>query len=54
MGEQNIEEYASEASRQAFMKSLLEEVRALDAMLEKWLNEVDAERPPGAASRGAD
>ena len=33
MGEQNIEEFASEARKQAFMKSLLEEVRALEAML---------------------
>ncbi|MCP4045811.1 MAG: CBS domain-containing protein [Gammaproteobacteria bacterium] len=44
MGEQNIEEYASEASRQAFMKSLLEEVRALDAMLEKGMVESGASR----------
>ena len=34
MGEQNIKEHADEATRQAFMKSLLEEVRALDRMLE--------------------
>ena len=33
MGEQNIVENASESSRQDFMKALLEEVRALDAML---------------------
>lgn len=39
MGEQNIEEYANESTRQAFMKSLLEEVRALDAMLDKGMVE---------------
>lgn len=39
MGEQNIEEFASEASHQAFMKSLLEEVRALEAMLDKGMVE---------------
>jgi len=39
MGEQNIEEYANESARQAFMKSLLEEVRALDAMLDKGMVE---------------
>jgi len=39
MGEQNIEEFADESSRQAFMKSLLEEVRALEAMLEKGMVE---------------
>jgi len=44
MGEQNIEEHASEASRQAFMKSLLEEVRALDAMLEKGMVESGVSR----------
>ena len=33
MGEQNIVEDASESTRQEFMKSLLEEVRALEAML---------------------
>ena len=44
MGEQNIEEYASEASRQAFMKSLLEEVRALEAMLEKGMVESGVSR----------
>ena len=44
MGEQNIEEYASESSRQAFMKSLLEEVRALEAMLDKGMVESGVSR----------
>jgi len=44
MGEQNIEEYADESSRQAFMSSLLEEVRALDAMLEKGMVESGVSR----------
>lgn len=44
MGEQNIEQFASEASQQAFMKSLLEEVRALEAMLEKGMVESDVSR----------
>jgi CBS domain-containing protein len=44
MGEQNIEEFASEASHQAFMKSLLEEVRALEAMLEKGMVESGVSR----------
>ena len=44
MGEQNIEQNASEATRQAFMKSLLEEVRALDAMLEKGMVESGVSR----------
>ena len=35
MGEQNIKQHADEATRQAFMKSLLEEVRALEIMLDK-------------------
>jgi len=39
MGEQNIEEHADESARQAFMKSLLEEVRALEAMLDKGMVE---------------
>jgi len=44
MGEQNIEEYADESARQEFMKSLLEEVRALDAMLEKGMVESGVSR----------
>ena len=39
MGEQNIKEHADESTRQAFMKSLLEEVRALEAMLDKGMVE---------------
>jgi len=39
MGEQNIKEHADEATRQAFMSSLLEEVRALELMLEKGMVE---------------
>jgi len=44
MGEQNIEEHADESARQAFMKSLLDEVRALDAMLEKGMVESGVSR----------
>jgi len=44
MGEQNIEEYADEATRQEFMKSLLDEVRALEAMLEKGMVESGVSR----------
>ena len=44
MGEQNIEERASESSRQEFMKSLLEEVRALEAMLDKGMVESGVSR----------
>lgn len=44
MGEQNIEEHASEATRQAFMKSLLEELRALEMMLEKGMLESGVRR----------
>ena len=44
MGEQNIEEYANESARQAFMKSLLEEVRALEAMLDKGMVESGVSR----------
>jgi CBS domain-containing protein len=44
MGEQNIEEYADEATRQAFMKSLLDEVRALDRMLAKGMLETGVSR----------
>lgn len=39
MGEQNIEKDASEASRQDFMKSLLDEARALELMLDKGMLE---------------
>ena len=44
MGEQNIEEYSTETSRQAFMKSLLDEVRALEAMLAKGMVESGVSR----------
>jgi len=44
MGEQNIEEHADESTRQAFMKSLLEEVRALEMMLEKGMVESGVSR----------
>ena len=44
MGEQNIVEHASESSRQDFMKSLLEEVRALEAMLDKGMVESGVSR----------
>jgi CBS domain-containing protein len=44
MGEQNIEEFADEATRQAFMQSLLEEVRALEAMLDKGMVESGVSR----------
>ncbi len=44
MGEQNIEEFASEARQQAFMRSLLEEVRALEAMLDKGMVESGVSR----------
>jgi CBS domain-containing protein len=44
MGEQNIQENASESSRQAFMKSLLEEVRALEVMLDKGMVESGVSR----------
>lgn len=44
MGEQNIVEGASEKVRQDFMKSLLEEVRALEAMLEKGMVETGVSR----------
>jgi len=44
MGEQNIEEHADESTRQAFMKSLLEEVRALETMLGKGMVESGVSR----------
>ena len=44
MGEHNIEEYTDEATRQEFMKSLLDEVRALEAMLEKGMVESGVSR----------
>lgn len=44
MGEQNIVEGASETLRQDFMKSLLEEVRALEAMLDKGMVESGVSR----------
>ena len=44
MGEQNIVENANESSRQDFMKALLEEVRALEAMLEKGMVESGVSR----------
>lgn len=39
MGEQNVKQGTDERSRQAFMKSLLDEVRALELMLEKGMIE---------------
>ncbi len=39
MGEQNVEQNSNEATRQAFMKSLLDELQALEAMLEKGMIE---------------
>lgn len=44
MGEQNIAENANESSRQDFMKALLEEVRALEAMLDKGMVESGVSR----------
>jgi CBS domain-containing protein len=44
MGEQNIAEDAGESSRQDFMRALLEEVRALEAMLEKGMVESGVSR----------
>lgn len=44
MGEQNIKEHADDSARQEFMKSLLDEVRALDAMLEKGMVESGVSR----------
>ena len=44
MGEQNIDKNASEEARQAFMKSLLEEVRALEAMLDTGMVESGVSR----------
>ena len=44
MGEQNIKEYADEATRQEFMKSLLNEVRALELMLDKGMVESGVSR----------
>jgi len=44
MGEQNIEQYADESTRQAFMKSLLDEVRALEIMLAEGLVESGVSR----------
>lgn len=39
MGEQNVEQVSNEATKQAFMKSLLNEVQALERMLEKGMIE---------------
>ena len=44
MGEQNIVENANESSRQDFMKALLEEVRALEAMLDSGMVESGVSR----------
>ncbi len=44
MGEQNIQKHADEATQQAFMKSLLKEVVALEAMLEKGMLESGVNR----------
>ena len=47
MGEQNVKQNSDEATRQAFMKSLLNEVQALEGMLEKGMIE-SGERRIGA------
>ena len=39
MGEQNVVQNSDEATRQAFMRSLLEEVQALERMLDKGMIE---------------
>ena len=39
MGEQNVERSTDEATQQAFMKSLLDEVQALETMLDKGMIE---------------
>ncbi len=44
MGESNIDKDASQASRQTFMKSLLDEVRALELMLDKGMLESGVSR----------
>jgi CBS domain-containing protein len=44
MGEQNIKKFSDEATRQAFMKSLLDEVRALEAMLDNGMIESGVSR----------
>ncbi len=44
MGEQNVEQHADETARQAFMKSLLDEVRALEVMLDKGMVESGVSR----------
>src|SRR5690554_5374983 len=44
MGETNIQKDATEATRQTFMKSLLDEVRALEMMLDKGMLESGVSR----------
>lgn len=44
MGEQNVQQHSDEASRRVFMKSLLDEVRALEAMLEAGMFESGVRR----------
>ena len=44
MGEQNVKQNTDEAERQAFMKSLLLEVQALETMLERGMIESGARR----------
>lgn len=44
MGEQNVKQGSSERSRQVFMKSLLDEVRALELMLDKGMIETGKRR----------
>ena len=44
MGEQNVEQSSDEATRRAFMKALLNEVRAMEAMLDAGMFERDIRR----------
>jgi len=44
MGEQNVEQNSDEATRRAFMKALLNEVRAMEAMLDAGMFERDIRR----------
>ena len=44
MGEQNVKQNTEEATHQAFMKSLLTEVRALEKMLDAGLIESGVSR----------
>ena len=57
MGEHNVEEAASEEQIQAFTVALLEDIRALELMLEKGMIETGVYRPrrrgPGFTPGGA-